>query len=56
MDRNQIIEEYERRERESGGLAHCDVKAIADKMAEDMNIPREDIVEVLIMHWVKGFG
>ena len=53
-DAAHIIEEYERREAEAGGLSRSDPKALAEQVADALSLPYADVREALIDHWVQG--
>lgn len=49
-----IPEEYMRREREAGGLAKADIKAIVKQIAFERGMDPEDVVVDLAQSWVAG--
>jgi glycosyltransferase involved in cell wall biosynthesis len=52
-----IITDYERREAEAGGLAKADPRAIAEAVAQALELPYERVRDVLSAHWTsKGAG
>ncbi len=51
-DRAMIISEYERREKEAGGVAFADMRAIATCIAEEMRLPFAEVRNMLVEHWV----
>ena len=54
VDRQTITAEYDRREKEAGGVANVDPKQIAVDIAEEMGIPYEHVREVLTEHFAMG--
>ena len=54
VDRQAITDEYDRREKEAGGVAHVDPRQIAVDIAEEMGVPYEHVREVLTEHFVTG--
>lgn len=53
-DRENITAEYDRREKEAGGLEYADPRQIALDIAEEMRLPYEHVRQVLTDHFVTG--
>lgn len=51
MDRQTIIDTYNRIEEESGGLANADPKQTVARTAQELGIEYEDARSVMIDHW-----
>ena len=57
MDRKQIIETFERIEREAGGLVNAVPGATLQKTADELGLTREFVRSVMLDHWtMRGAG
>jgi len=57
MDRNKIVETYERIEDEAGGMWNAIPSMTLDKVAQDLDIPRDQVSAVMVSHWTnQGAG
>jgi hypothetical protein len=52
-----IIATYERIEEEAGGIWHALASMTMDKVAKELDIPRDEVSEVMVSHWTnQGAG
>lgn len=51
MNRRQIIDAFDRIERERGGYAHCDADEVCSAVAAELGLPVEDVRDVMVAHW-----
>ena len=57
MDRKKIIATYERIEDEAGGMWNAIPSLTLDKVAQQLDIPRDDVSAVMVSHWTnQGAG
>lgn len=56
IDRSEIIAAYNAREAEADKMLGPDHKAIAERVANELGIPYEDVREVLVDHWCGPMG
>jgi hypothetical protein len=57
MDRQKIIDTFNRIEEEAGGMWNAMPSETLDKTARELLLPREDVREVMIDHWtMRGAG
>lgn len=54
MTAREIIAAYEKREREAGGVAQADPRAIAAAIAAENALPYSRVREVLSVHFTMG--
>ena len=50
-DRDLIIQEYERRENDAGGLAYINPRQVLADIAEEVGVPAKDARGVMLDHW-----
>jgi hypothetical protein len=56
-DRKLIIATYERIEDEAGGIWHAPSSMMMDKVAKELDIPRGEVIDVMVSHWTnQGAG
>ena len=56
-DRKLIIATYERLEEETGGIWHALASMTMDKVAKELDIPRDEVSAVMVSHWTnQGAG
>lgn len=56
-DRKLIIATYERLEEEAGGIWHALASMTMDKVAKELDIPRDEVSAVMVSHWTnQGAG
>lgn len=57
MDRNKIVETFERIERDGGGIAKMDASLTLSKTAIELELSRDQVRSVMIDHWTqRGAG
>ena len=57
LDRKLIIATYERLEEEAGGIWHALASMTMDKVAKELDIPRDEVSAVMVSHWTnQGAG
>jgi hypothetical protein len=56
-DRKLIIATYERLEEEAGGIWHALASMTMDKVAQELDSPRDEVSAVMVSHWTnQGAG
>jgi hypothetical protein len=56
-DQKLIIATYERLEEEAGGIWHALASMTMDKVAKELDIPRDEVSAVMVSHWTnQGAG
>jgi hypothetical protein len=56
-DRKLIISTYDRLEEEAGGIWHALASMTMDKVAKELDIPRDEVSEVMVSYWTnQGAG
>ena len=56
-DRKLIIATYERLEEEAGGIWQAMVSMTLDKVAQELDIPCDEVSAVMVSHWTnQGAG
>ena len=56
-DRKLIIATYKRLEEEAGGIWYASVSMTIDKVAHELDIPRDEVSSVMINDWInQGAG
>jgi len=56
-DRKLIIATYERLVEEAGGIWHALASMTMDKVAKELDIPRDEVGEVMVSYWTnQGAG
>jgi hypothetical protein len=57
LDRKLIIATYERIEDEAGGMWNAIPSLTLDKVAQELDIPRDEVSAVMVSHWTnQGAG
>ena len=57
LDSKLIIATYERIEGEAGGIWHALASMTMDKVAKELDIPRDEVFAVMVSHWTnQGAG
>ena len=57
LDRKLIIATYERIEDEAGGMWNAIPSLTLDKVAQELDIPRDEVFAVMVIHWInQGAG
>ena len=57
LDRKLIVETFYRLEDEAGGIWHALASMTMDKVAKELDIPRDDVSAVMVSHWTnQGAG
>jgi hypothetical protein len=57
LDRKLIIATYERIEEEAGGMWNAIPSLTLDKVAQELDIPRDEVSAVMVSHWTnQGAG
>ena len=51
IDRKKIVETFQRIEDERGGSSHTDAGKVIDAVADELNIPRSDVRNIILAHW-----
>lgn len=51
MNRRQIIDAFDRIERERGGYAHCDADEVCSAVAAELGLAVEEVRDVMVSHW-----
>jgi hypothetical protein len=52
-----IIATYDRLEEEAGGIWHALASMTMDKVAKELDIPRDEVSEVMVSYWTnQGAG
>ena len=56
-DQKLIIATYDRLEEEAGGIWHALASMTMDKVAKELDIPRDEVSAVMVSHWTnQGAG
>ncbi len=56
-NRKLIIATYDRLEEEAGGIWHALASLTMDKVAKELDIPRDEVSEVMVSYWTnQGAG
>jgi hypothetical protein len=56
-ERKLIIATYDRLEEEAGGIWHALASMTMDKVAKELDIPRDEVSEVMVSYWTnQGAG
>ena len=56
-DRKLIIATYDRLEEEAGEIWHALASMMMDKVAQELDIPRDEVSAVMVSHWTnQGAG
>ena len=57
LDRKLIVETYERIEDEAGGMWNAIPSLTLDKVAQELDITRDEVSAVMVSHWTnQGAG
>ena len=57
LDRKLIIATYERIEDDAGGMWNAIPSMTLDKVAQELDIPRDEVSAVMVSHWTnQGAG
>ena len=57
LDRKLIIDTFYRVEDEAGGIWHAVASMTMDKVAQELDIPRDEVREVMVSYWtMQGAG
>jgi hypothetical protein len=57
LDRKLIVETFYRLEDEAGGIWHAVASLTMDKVAQELDIPRDEVSEVMVSYWTnQGAG
>ena len=57
LDRKLIVETFYRLEDEAGGIWHAVASLTMDKVAQELDIPRDEVREVMVSYWTnQGAG
>lgn len=51
IDRKKIVETFQRIEDERGGSSHTDAGKVIAAVADELNIPRLDVRNIILAHW-----
>ena len=56
-DRKKIIDTFERIEENAGGIWNANASMTIDRVAQELDLPRDEVKEIIMSHWTnQGAG